>query len=438
MIELLPWQVPLSDRLVEIFTRSDAAINAAATGSGKTYCAIETAKRLSLPFLVIAPKATLTSWKRVAEGMGAAALFKGAVNPERISLGKCPYYDGTAWHLDGIGMVVWDEIHRGCSGIDSKATLGAARLKRLPIKKLFMSATVADSPLKLRALGYVLGFHDFSKAGFMKWCCKYGVFLNRNLPRPCYTFTKSKTAAAKHMAEVHKLMADRMLRLKVSDIPGFPESQLEPKLVDLEEHDRKALAEAYSEMEDRMKGSGTIPLTEMLRARERAEYVKASFMAEAAADLVEEGTSVVVFANFRSALKRIKEKLGDYEVGEIGEIHGGQTAEERQDWIDKFQANTCHVLLVMTAAGGTGLSLHDERKERPRASLITPGLSASEFRQALGRIHRVGGTPVVQTIVLASGTIEERIYDAIQRKTMGIDAVNGSDSLTDSDLTGTA
>jgi hypothetical protein len=49
----------------------------------------------------------------------------------------------------------------------------------------------------------------------------------------------------------------------------------------------------------------------------------------------------------------------------------------------------------------------------------------------------VGGTPVVQTIVLASGTIEERIYDAIQRKTMGIDAVNGSDSLTDSDLTGT-
>jgi SNF2 family DNA or RNA helicase len=175
----------------------------------------------------------------------------------------------------------------------------------------------------------------------------------------------------------------------------------------------------------------------MLRARERAEYVKASFMAEAAADLVEEGASVVVFANFRSALKRIKEKLGEYEVGETGEIHGGQTAEERQSWVDKFQANTCHVLLVMTAAGGTGLSLHDERKERPRASLITPGLSASEFRQALGRIHRVGGTPVVQTIVLASGTIEERIYDAIQRKTMGIDAVNGSESLTDSDLTGT-
>jgi hypothetical protein len=437
MIELLPWQLPLADRIVEIFSRSDTAINAAGTGSGKTYLAVETAKRLSLPFLVIAPKATLTSWKRVAEGMGAATLFKGAINPERISLGRCPYYDGTAWHLDGIGMVVWDEVHRGCSGIDSKATLAAARLKRLPIKKMFMSATVADSPLKLRALGYVLGFHDFSKAGFMKWCCKYGVFLNRNLPRPCYAFTKSKTAAAKHMAEVHKLMADRMLRLKVSDIPGFPESQLEPKLIDLEEHDRAALAEAYSEMEDRMKGCGTIPLTEMLRARERAEYVKASFMAESAADLVEEGTSVVVFANFRSALKRIKEKLGEYEVGEIGEIHGDQTPDERQGWIDKFQANKCHVILVMTAAGGTGLSLHDDKKERPRASLITPGVSASEFRQALGRIHRVGGTPVVQTIVLASGTIEERVYEAIQRKTTGIDSVNGVNLLTDSDLIGT-
>jgi hypothetical protein len=90
----------------------------------------------------------------------------------------------------------------------------------------------------------------------------------------------------------------------------------------------------------------------------------------------------------------------------------------------------------MTAAGGTGLSLHDDKKERPRASLITPGVSASEFRQALGRIHRVGGTPVVQTIVLASGTIEERVYEAIQRKTTGIDSVNGVNLLTDSDLIG--
>jgi hypothetical protein len=42
----------------------------------------------------------------------------------------------------------------------------------------------------------------------------------------------------------------------------------------------------------------------------------------------------------------------------------------------------------------------------------------------------------VQTVVLASGTIEERVYEAILRKTAGIDAVNGAGSLTDSDLTG--
>jgi superfamily II DNA or RNA helicase len=232
------------------------------------------------------------------------------------------------------------------------------------------------------------------------------------------------------MAEVHKLMSDRMLRLKVSDIPGFPTSQLEPKLVDLEDHDREELVKAYAEMEDRMKSNGTIPLTEMLRARERAEFSKAAFMAESAADLVDEGTSVVIFSCFRSTLKRIKEKLAEYDVGTIGEIHGDQTSEERQEWIDEFQANKCHVILVMTQAGGTGLSLHDEKQERPRASLITPGVSASEFLQALGRIHRVGGTPVVQTLVLAAGTIEERIYEAVTRK---VGCVN---SLNDGDLTG--
>ena len=54
-------------------------------------------------------------------------------------------------------------------------------------------------------------------------------------------------------------------------------------------------------------------------------------------------------------------------------------------------------------------SLHDERKERPRVSLILQSWNSSTVKQCLGRIRRCNGTHATQHFVLAAGTVQERV-----------------------------
>ncbi len=427
MIKLYDWQEPLAEEIRRILLAHDTCINGMPTGTGKTFVAVDTAVRLDLPFLVIAPKAALINWQRVAGSMGGSHLLRGVINPERISLGRCQWYDGNKWNLDGVGMVVWDEIHKGASGVESKATLAAARLKRMPVKKLLMSATIADSPLKMRALGYLLGLHDFSKAGFCRWAEGHGCFWNKNLPRAVFQFTKGKKAAAQHMADIHAAIAGQLVYKKISEIPGFPETLVESKLYDLDKGYADMVKAAYEDMEERMKKPGRSMLVELLRARERSEYCKASLLADLTEDLLEEGRSVVVFCNFRSALRRVGELLVTKGIVRISTIHGDQSPGERQAHIDQFQNNDTHVMLAMIQAGGISVSLHDVKQERPRASLLTPGFNAAETVQALGRIHRAGGTPTTQQFVLAAGTIEESVHERVSAKLQNIDRLNDGD-----------
>ena len=131
--------------------------------------------------------------------------------------------------------------------------------------------------------------------------------------------------------------------------------------------------------------------------------------------------------NFTDARLRIGEYLKKKGV-EYASIYGGQKESERQSGIDAFQTNRIHVIIGMAAACSVALSLHDERHERNRVSLISPGYSASEFSQGLGRIRRVGGTTATQKIVIAAGSVEERVGRAIERK------MNNLSALTDRDF----
>jgi superfamily II DNA/RNA helicase len=111
----------------------------------------------------------------------------------------------------------------------------------------------------------------------------------------------------------------------------------------------------------------------------------------------------------------------------VSVIHGDQTDRERDDAVARFQVNECPLCVCITQAGGLGISLHDVHGVAPRVSYMTPGWSAPDTIQALGRIRRVGGTPVVQTFVLIAGTIEERIYRAVSRKLDRIETLNAGD-----------
>ena len=168
-------------------------------------------------------------------------------------------------------------------------------------------------------------------------------------------------------------------------------------------------------------------MVKTLRLRQQAEWCKASVLAEMAANYVEDGYSVFIAISFSDCRRRIENELAKRGV-KYASIYGGQRDSERQAGIDSFQRNETHVMIGMMQACSVALSLHDELHERPRVSLISPSYSASDVIQALGRIRRVGGTTVTQKIVLAAGSVEERVAGAVQRK---IDCI---ETLSDRDL----
>lgn len=430
-MELLEWQKPLAAKQTEVLRRERCFLMAANTGAGKTYLAAQTIKDLGIPTLVVAPKISLTQWTKVLEGMGAMPYVKAVVNPEKLVASKKQklYDHDLGWSSDA-RLLVFDEVHRGASGEKSKTTKALARWcnKAHPDNKVIaMSATPFESPMKMRALGYLMGFHRFVDASWYEFLRKNGCFISNRGGRGHLEFTKDRLRATAIMKKLRADMGDRFMSVGPDEIPGFPDEVKEVELVDLEKKDHDALVAAYSEMPDAMKKMSEDERVKLLRLRQQAEFCKAGALAEMAANHVEDGCSVFIAVSFTDARTRIQEYLAKAGIP-FASIYGGQPEKERQKGVEAFQRNEVHVMIGMMQACSVALSLHDELHQRPRVSLISPSYSAPEVVQALGRIRRVGGTFATQKFVLAAGSVEERVARAIERK---IDCLN---ILTDEDL----
>ena len=447
MIELKDWQRPLAERMADVLGRERAFLCAASTGAGKTYLACDVMKRLDVPALVVCPKIAISQWRSVLAGMGVPeGRVIGVVNPENlITSRRNPYYSHDEGWKDfvpkGPALLVFDEMHRGCGGVyklpraggkgsGNKQALMAARWvnRSTPDHKvLALTATPADSPLKMQALGYLMGMHQFVAPSFYDWCRRHGCSMQPRDRQAAFAFTRDRLRARTIMEGIRKDMGERFMSITPDEIPGFPEETREVMLVDLAREDHDALVQAYAEMPEVMRRPSSDSMVKLLRLRQQAEFCKASVLARMAMNEVEDGNSVFIAISFTDARLRIQMELEKAGVP-FGAIYGGQRESERSEMIDAFQQNRVHVIIGMMQACGVALSLHDTRHERPRVSLISPSFSAADVVQALGRIRRVGGTAATQKFVLVANSVEERVARSIQAK------LEAMSSLTDQDL----
>lgn len=448
-MKLKDWQVPLAYHQTKVLREGRMMLSACHTGSGKTYIAAQTIKDLKIPTLVVCPKIARTQWREVLEGMGAMEYVLDVINPENLIASRKQQWYSTdeGWKNipKGPALLVFDELHRGASGV-YKRTAGSKKgsgcqqalmvarwvNKSTPGHKvLALTATPAESPLKMQVIGYLMGFHDFLIGSFYNWCRANGCrFVEKNRQGTmALEFTKNKKESAAVMSRLREQMGDRLLSVGPDDIPGFPEEVIETTLVDLAKEDHDALVRAYEEMPKNIREikPGTDDMVKLLRLRQQAEFCKAGVLAQMAMEHAADSLSVFVCLNFTDARLRIEAALRKAGV-EFASIYGGQKEKERNDGIAAFQNNEVHVMVGMSSACGVALSLHDVKHERRRVSLISPGWSCAELLQALGRIRRVGGTTAVQKIVLAANSVEERVARAVRGK------VDDLRALTDGDL----
>lgn len=425
---LYPRQAEAATRMATLLSSGTlCVVNASDTGTGKTLMAYDALRQTGRRALVICPKPAKAVWQFWAGEFEMRDRLIDTVNPEILVRGKHSCWDGKQWHLSNDTLVIVDEFHKGCSGAESKMTKAIALLKAYRIPVIAQSATIASSPLQMRALGYLLDLHRFTRESYFEWCGRNGCTrAGRGLP---WEFHKHSPKAIAAMDALHKQLADRMIRLKLSDIPGTPQGILESKLFTLDKYATDEINAAYKEAAAEIRlHNATDPRVFLGKCRQRTEIAKIPLLVDLVEEGLEEDNSVVVFVNFVRTVEMLKEALAKHSPCVIyGSGPSDPTGEKRAADIARFQRNETFVAIVQTQAGGVAVSLHDVLKTRPRRSYLTPPYSASDARQCLGRIHRVGGTDVVQTFVMVDKTVEVGIHKSLLAKLRCMDALQDGD-----------
>lgn len=124
---------------------------------------------------------------------------------------------------------------------------------------------------------------------------------------------------------------------------------------------------------------------------------------------------LVVFAHHTSVVDAIAEKYGKLRVA------GKDSQEARQRAVDEFQNNpNARVIVLNMKAGGVGLTL----TAASDVLFVEQGWTPAEHDQAEDRCHRIGQDNNVSAwYMLAEDTIDDHIYDLIEKKRVVVDAV---------------
>ena len=391
------------------------------TGTGKTVVGCQLAKNLGSPVVVICPKAVMPSWGREMEETGLSPLF--ILNYEKLRTGKTPHMSKRGkkimqWHLPKGTLVLVDEIHK-CKGPYTQNAQLLISLLQQGYAVHGMSATASEDPTEMRGLGFMLGMHSLNKTekGLPNW---YSWMLRNG----CYQNEWGKWELVRRSALSHlrdQMYGHNVKRLTVDDFPdSFKKNRVIVEVIEFSNASK--IRAAYKkagitpEIVQQYIENGTVEdsehtLVNILRARQLAESFKITDLVEMTDDLVVEGKSVVLFVNFSDTVQALCQNLN------CDRVEGGQSVEERQNAIDRFQNDEKHVLVVNIAAGGTGISLHDIKGNRQRVSLICPSFSAKNHLQTLGRIHRNGAkSDSIQKILVANKSVEEAVMKSVAKR----------------------
>ena len=435
MGEFRPYQEEAARRLSEILSERGFALDASDTGIGKTFTAIATALEFQLgagqasPVAVICRARAITKWKDALSLFGMDPIF--VMSWEKARNGRDKYFIPIRNRIGRVKtfnlscpdpmILIIDEIHAG-GGIKSlNAELVIAAQRNPNVLVLGLSATPADSPLKMRALGFCTGMHQLDN-DFWNWCRRNGCVRS---PFGGLYFRKGDRDRV--LGEIHRRLFEGPdcwgLRLRKKDLfeaGQFPEAQTTVELWDLSESTPTWLAPWLEQVDEdeqadveRHEGNPS-PGILAIRDRQRNELFKVPALVEEIEERAEEGESVIVFVQFTRTINAVSERLGDIDHRILD---GKRSRRDQEAAVNDFQSGLVRVLVCQVDAGSESIDLHDTHGDRPRHVIVFPTYKAVTLIQVLGRAVRSGAkSPVVQRIVYSSTGIESKIARAVERR----------------------
>lgn len=131
--------------------------------------------------------------------------------------------------------------------------------------------------------------------------------------------------------------------------------------------------------------------------------------------------SIVVFAVSRQLIELLSKKMTAKKIPH-GLITGAQTPDERQHWMDEFQAGRVKYMLCTVQAGGTGITL-----TRARVGVfLQRSWSMIDNIQAEARVHRIGSEQhdsVTIVDYVTADSIEETVIGAVEQKSNRLEEI---------------
>ena len=381
-------------------------------------------RNASLRPTIICPLAVVPSWRETMDRLsteGDVMHYEGLLaqaRKDKSPLGKwvkkpLPAKEGVRkrrrqgtwqWTLPESSCLIFDEAHRlNGERSDVSQLLIAATTQGIP--RMLLSATLAVSPLKFKALGH--SFRLYPKpSDWFNWTqfeagCRQAYFGGLE-------FT-DRTA----WKRVRDKVGDRIGGIDTSKIEGFPKSTLVPMSVP----GAKNLDTDYARELQDLKGRAESACVEALRGRQISELGKVPSIVELAVEATNRGHSVPIFVNFSATREELVSSLRSKGL-RSSQIYGGQSRADREISERRFQGNADTVVIVMASAGGTGLDSLSDIYGRPRTTIISPSADLVTFLQVLGRCVRANSKSSTDQLVLFTEgcEFEGRIKKALETK----------------------
>ena len=429
-VVLYDHQVECVKRHIQLLRARGVTSDRSETGTGKTVSILQAAKELQVPFAVICPKTLISHWKRWCRLMDLAPIT--IVGWEAAKLGKSPrLFDpkglGLKWLREWPAtkvLLIFDEAHRAKSKKSQNSKMVASATKEQHWLAL-LSATLIQDPIDLLGLGYPLKLVSQPYSAF-QYAKRFGVCIG-----PWGGYDSFATQSQK--LELYRELDKIGLRVRKSEICAtmcvHRADLIDPGVVALARVKGiyNTLEQEIAELE--AKGAGAIEaITVRLRARQAAELAKVPVFVEEALKHLEEGARVALFFCFQASIEACAVML-ENELKEAPGIVTGQTALKDRDLaIEAFNFGLSRVLVLNIAAGGEGISLHDQDGKYPRVGLLSIPESSTHLIQALGRNDRVGAKSVgLNRILFCADTMEERVYNNLADKIRNIETINDGD-----------
>jgi len=160
------------------------------------------------------------------------------------------------------------------------------------------------------------------------------------------------------------------------------------------------------------------------KAPKNIERAKIEMLRDMLPSLAAEGRRVLVFSQFTEMLELIETELDALRLDWLS-LTGKTPPAQRGAVVARFQGKGVPVLLISLKAGGIGLNL----TAADTVILVDPWWNPAVEEQAIARAHRIGQDQAVLVYkLIVEGSIEERIMELQERKSVLAEGVLGSDA----------